>query len=79
MTIVLVGVLIDPLEEEWRVVAEKWLLENGGALQEEVPLLHDLVRPHVDGWRIQVVFQALNYRIVTLHILVSIDLISSAL
>jgi hypothetical protein len=47
LPIVLIGVIVDFLEIFRLIAKEEWLLDNIGILEEGIPLLHDLVAPHV--------------------------------
>ena len=69
MAVVLVGVFVHSLE----VAVELWLLEG---VQEEIPLLHEPVGPHVDCRWVQIVLKSLSNGRITVTIRCSIDWIS---
>ena len=61
LSVVFVGVFVYLFEVTGLMLAEEVVCESFSCVQEEVPLLHQLVRPHVNSWRVQVVFQSLSY------------------
>ncbi len=60
------------------MVDEEGVLLQVSALQEEIPLLHHLVGPHVEGGGVELEPEGLTRSIATLHISTSVSRMSSA-
>jgi hypothetical protein len=74
---IVVGFLVGLFEEHWLALSRQGMVASViTLLEEQIPLLHNFVRPHCDGRWIQFPIQYLHYQKSTLDILASISRMS---